>query len=415
MERIWKFLSSLKLTVVLLAFGVVLIFVGTVAQADEGLYTAQVRYFKHWLVPYFSFFGHQVPIPLPGGYFLGTALLVNLVAAHYARFKLTWKKSGIFLTHIGVIMLLVGQLATDMFSRETQMAFAEGQTRHYTESSMDYELAVVSEANADADDVVAIPASLLKSGGEFNSPKLPFAFKIKELWPNSSLNFRPPMATNGPPLTTNGIARSFDFKSGSEVKKMDQKNIPTAIVEVTDTKQSYGTWVFSGWTGDEATINSLRIDLMTDFGEQLGSKMAEPLAVAQSIEVNGKKYSIAMRPARFYNPYSMTLLQTTHTVYRGTEKPKDFRSRVRIENKETGENREVDIYMNNPLRYQGLTYYQQMMGREATGSNRGTSLLQVVRNPGWLTPYFACLVVGLGLLVQFMIHLVGFISKRRTA
>lgn len=415
MERIWKFLSSLKLTVVLLAFGVVLIFVGTVAQADEGLYTAQVRYFKHWLVPYFSFFGHQVPIPLPGGYFLGTALLVNLVAAHYARFKLTWKKSGIFLTHIGVIMLLVGQLATDMFSRETQMAFAEGQTRHYTESSMDYELAVVSEANADADDVVAIPASLLKSGGEFNSPKLPFSFKIKEFWLNSELDFRAPMQKNKPPLTTNGVAQSFDFSNGTETRKMDEKNIPTAIVEVVDPKQSHGTWVFSGWTGDETTVSRLRVSFMEKYGEQLGIKMAEPLAAEQSVEVNGKKYSIAMRPARFYNPYSMTLLQTTHTVYRGTEKPKDFRSRVRIENKETGENREVDIYMNNPLRYQGLTYYQQMMGREATGSNRGTSLLQVVRNPGWLTPYFACLVVGLGLLVQFMIHLVGFISKRRTA
>lgn len=415
MERIWKFLSSLKLTVVLLAFGVVLIFVGTVAQADEGLYTAQVRYFKHWLVPYFSFFGHKIPIPLPGGYFLGTALLVNLVSAHYARFKLTWKKSGIFLTHIGVIMLLVGQLATDMLSRETQMAFAEGQTRHYTESSMDYELAVVSEANADMDDVVAIPLSLLKAGGEFNSPKLPFSFKIKELWPNSELDFRAPMQKNKPPLTTNGVAQSFDFSKGSETGKMDEKNIPTAIVEVVDPKQSHGTWVFSGWTGDEATVSRLRASFMERMGEQLGIKMAEPLAAGQSVEVNGKKYSISLRPARFYNPYSMTLLQTTHTVYRGTDKPKDFRSRVRIENKETGENREVDIYMNNPLRYQGLTYYQQMMGREVVGRNRGTSLLQVVRNPGWLTPYFACLVVGLGLVVQFMIHLVGFISKRRTA
>jgi hypothetical protein len=38
-----------------------------------------------------------------------------------------------------------------------------------------------------------------------------------------------------------------------------------------------------------------------------------------------------------------------------------------------------------------------------------------VRNPSWLTPYFACLVVGAGLSVQFLMHLFGFVAKRRTA
>jgi len=41
--------------------------------------------------------------------------------------------------------------------------------------------------------------------------------------------------------------------------------------------------------------------------------------------------------------------------------------------------------------------------------------LQVVRNPAWLTPYAGCLIVAVGLVVQFMIHLVGFVSRRKTA
>ena len=41
--------------------------------------------------------------------------------------------------------------------------------------------------------------------------------------------------------------------------------------------------------------------------------------------------------------------------------------------------------------------------------------LQVVRNPGWLTPYLACAMMTLGMLVQFLSHLVGFVSKRRLA
>ena len=43
------------------------------------------------------------------------------------------------------------------------------------------------------------------------------------------------------------------------------------------------------------------------------------------------------------------------------------------------------------------------------------TILQVVRNPGWLTPYLACVLVALGLIVQFMTHLIGFAMKRRTA
>ncbi len=70
--------------------------------------------------------------------------------------------------------------------------------------------------------------------------------------------------------------------------------------------------------------------------------------------------------------------------------------------------------MNNPLRYQGLTFYQYQMGQdEIRGSAVGTSTLQVVRNPSWLTPYIGCIVVGLGMLYQFLYHLVRFITRRR--
>jgi hypothetical protein len=65
--------------------------------------------------------------------------------------------------------------------------------------------------------------------------------------------------------------------------------------------------------------------------------------------------------------------------------------------------------MNSPLRYQGLTYYQYQMA--ASGPVK-SSTLQVVRNPSWLTPYLACLLVGAGLTWQFLSHLVGFLKQR---
>jgi hypothetical protein len=43
---------------------------------------------------------------------------------------------------------------------------------------------------------------------------------------------------------------------------------------------------------------------------------------------------------------------------------------------------------------------------------RGTSVLQVVKNPSWLTPYAGCVIVAAGLLWQFLYHLSKFLKKR---
>jgi hypothetical protein len=38
-----------------------------------------------------------------------------------------------------------------------------------------------------------------------------------------------------------------------------------------------------------------------------------------------------------------------------------------------------------------------------------------VRNPSWRLPYLACSLVALGLVMQFGLHLIGFIRKRSAA
>ena len=84
---------------------------------------------------------------------------------------------------------------------------------------------------------------------------------------------------------------------------------------------------------------------------------------------------------------------------------------MRIQHKTTGEDREVLIFMNSPLRYNGETYYQAGFDDKQPGVK--ATILQVVRNPGWLTPYLSCILVGAGLLTQFMTHLVGFVRERK--
>jgi hypothetical protein len=414
LDRPAKFLSSLRLTVVLLAFSILLVWVGTVAQADEGLYQAQTRYFKTWIVVGANMFGHHIPLVLPGGYLLGSVLLVNLIAAHISRFQLTTKKLGIHIAHAGIILLLVGQLTTDMLSRETMLRFSEGETKNYSESASNYELTFTTDAGAGNDQLVSIPGRILARGGEIKSGSLPFTVRVKQYLVNSEPVFRAPMAQNGPPMTTNGLARHFDFHAVPEGKSMDSRNIPTALIEIVGPSGSLGDWVVSDWAGEDGLIETVRSSYAA-MSKEIANTIAGDLSEPQSIDVAGKQYTFAVRPERMYRAASLTLLKFTHAVYPGTVTaenpegvPKDFRSRVRLDNPKTGEHREVEIFMNTPLRYEGETFYQASFDK----SDPRVSVLQVVHNPGWLTPYIGCALVALGLLIQFLSHLTKFISKR---
>jgi hypothetical protein len=413
MRKIVSVFTSLKLTVTLLAFAIVLVLIGTLAQVDEGLYAAQSHYFRQWLVLGLHVFGRSIPLILPGGYLIGTLLLLNLIAAHACRFQLSVKKIGIQLTHAGVILLLVGQLVTDMLARETQINFTEGAARNYSESATDYELIFTS-----GDVVTAIPAKLLQPGDTLKIDSLPFDIRVKSFWKNSAEpQFRAPMMQNAPPIASNGVALNFDFSPVPDVKTMDEKNVPTAVIELINENGSPGSWVVSDWTSDAALVAELQAGYAQQIGADMAQKIADELVAPQAIEFNGKKFTFMMRPTRTYHPFSLTLLKATHTVYAGTDIPKDFRSRVRLQNPRTGESREVEISMNHPLRYDGLTFYQYQMTAGDLVERAGqtpSSVLQVVRNPGWLTPYIGCALVGAGLVTQFMFHLAGFISKRKT-
>jgi len=224
------------------------------------------------------------------------------------------------------------------------------------------------------------------------------------------------MLQNVPPLTTNGIAVNFDFRKVDDAKSMDARNNPSAVLEFLTPAGTLGTWVASDWAGDTSLVEAVR-NGYAQMGTAMAQKIAGQLTAPQSIVVDGKKFTFTLRPARVYHPFSLTLLKASHTVYPGTDIPKDFRSRVRIDNPQAHERREVEISMNHPLRYGGYTYYQYQMdaGQMAEQAGRTpSSVLSVVRNPGWLTPYVGCAMVGAGLLMQFLYHLAGFVTKRKT-
>ena len=69
-DRAFKFFSSLWLTVVLLVFALVLVFVGTMAQVKLGLYVAQEEYFRSLFI-YWTPGNGGLKIPVFPGVFNG--------------------------------------------------------------------------------------------------------------------------------------------------------------------------------------------------------------------------------------------------------------------------------------------------------------------------------------------------------
>ena len=377
LKSLFKFFSSLKLTVTCLVCGCILVFWGTLAQVHLGLFKAQSEFFRSFLI-YWPLDGTAPHIPIfPGGYLLGTVLLINLLAAHLRYYQPGKRKIGIALIHLGVVLLLVGQMLTDFLARESALHLRIGETKNYSEADRAYELAVIDTTDRDSDKVVAIPASVLVRRGTVAGSEMPFIVKAKTFYANSDL-----AETNSsgfaPVKTTAGAGSDLWWRELPRVTAMDRVDLPSAIIEIATPQGSLGTFLVS------AMLNQ-----------------------PQEFTFNHRTYEMLLRPERFYMPFSLHLMEFHHDKYPGTDIPKNFSSRVRLQNLDSGEDREALIYMNNPLRYQGETFYQA-----SYDPDDGGSILQVVHNPGWLTPYLACVMVAVGLTWQFLSHLIPFLKRR---
>lgn len=378
-DRIFRVLSSLRLTVVLLALALVLVFWGTLAQVHLGLYRAQNEFFRSFFIYWQPAAGGRIPI-FPGGYLVGGLLVLNLLAAHLRYYQPGRRKWGIVMIHLGVLLMLLGQLLTDVLSVESTLHLRHGDTKNYSEASREYELAITDITDATSDQVFVIPTDRLRRHGEFRHPDMPFRVRVDTFYENSSLT-----ESNAPGhteiQTTAGFGNGLWWRALPHETQMDRRDMPSAIVELIAPQGSLGTFLVSAY-------------------------FRRP----QLFLFDNRQYTLEIRLRRYYTPYSIHLIEFRHDKYPGTEIPKNFSSRVRVQRPDTGEDREVLIYMNNPLRYGGATYYQASFDSD----NQGT-VLQVVRNPSWLTPYVSCVLVGVGLLWQFLSHLAGFLRNQKSS
>jgi hypothetical protein len=388
--------ASLRLTVVLFSLSMVLVFVGTLAQKDTGIWTVVHKYFRSFFVwvPFQVFFPSTFKVsgsfPFFGGWLIGTALLINVVAAHVTRFRYTIKRGGIVLIHVGLIVLMGGELITGLYAVEGNMTIHQGGSANFTEVREKVELAFVtpSDDNPNKEHHVVIPESVLRKGGRIKDDRLPFDVELIQYMVNSK------RAKLEPGETTPATAGH-----GTDVKIVEVPEVSGA--DPNQTRDIASAYVRLYKKGTDEVVDTYAVSLWFS---------AIPDQPPQRVTVGDKTYDLALRFKREYKPYTVVLHKFRHDLYAGTNTPKNFASEVRLIDPSRNVNRETTISMNNPLRYEGETFFQASFLENDEGT-----VLQVVKNPGWLLPYVACTLVALGLIIHFGMYLLNFLSQRMKA
>lgn len=306
------------------------------------------------------------------------------------------KQGGNVLLHFGVGLLMVGQFMFGDRQTEQRLNLLEGQASNVFVNTDKVEMTFIREVDG-AKQFTAIPHQQLRqaavSKAVIRDEALPVDVKVLEYFSNSRLQ-RPSADT-----------RSVDRGLGQEVAAVEvpgsggtssQIDLASAYVELLDKQsgESLGTHLISQWFSDRETLAP----------EAAGGDEFDTVTVGDT------EYKIGLQFARTPKPFWIHLNEVRRVDYSGTDTPRDYRSFIRIVDPETGEDRREQIWMNNPLRFRGETYYQSNYTRLPSGVEM--TGLQIVQNSGWLIPYVACSITALGMCVHFGGTLRRFVRRR---
>ena len=307
----------------------------------------------------------------------GSVASLVLLAGCWLIFK---KRAGIVLIHGGVGLMMLSELLTGTFAVEGNMVIPEGQTVNYTYDTRTVELAVVDPSHADEDHVTVVPVSYLSGEKTIQDDALPFDVEVIEYFKNAAI-VRLAAGEASPATIGEGLQfKAVPNRTGVGTDTSGQIDMPAAYVKFVKkgSTESLGTFLLSS---------------ITDLPDQ--------------VPIDGKTYDVALRFKRTYKPYSLHLVDFRFDRYLGTNTPKNYSSDLHLVDTSQNVDRDVKIWMNNPLRYAGETFYQSSFT-----SDESATVLQVVSNTGWMIPYVSCMIVATGLLTHFGIILVRFLRRR---
>lgn len=299
-------------------------------------------------------------------------------------------RGGNVLIHVGVALMMLGQFIFGDRQVEQRMSLAEGQQTNLVYSQNELELALIDTSDPREDKVTAIPERLLQRAAArkqvIDAAELPCKLKVLKWMPNSTVVDAKEGQEN--PTTTGIGLRAVALPERTNGGASSKIDIASAYVEVIDKK----------------TDQSLGVYLLSQvFNDQRQLFMGAPPDQNESLTIDGKAYSMALRFRREYKPYQVFLEDVERENYAVSDRARDFSSHVVIRDPRDGTELKGHIWMNNPVRYRGETFYQsEYNSMRQNGQVIETTGLQVVANQGWVIPYVACMLVLFGMLSHFI-------------
>ena len=368
LHNIYKIISNPKIFVYTVLWLMVLVFFGTIAQKDIGLYASQMKYFSTY---YFILFDY---IPLPGGRLTLIIMTVNLASSLFKKNLWKMKKVGVIILHIGGLLLLVGGGVTAQFSSEGNMVINEGGNVDFVDDYHRMELCLVNISLEDSLEYIVFDDELLSEGQIINYERLGVKIEIISRIENTRIQNR---VTLGDSIYK-GFLKEFVLLP-KEPDKENTQNRPSIIFRV---------------RGSDNNSDGI-------YGLFLGQRDLD------IFDFKENQYFTEFRRERSYLPFSIELLDFKKVLHPGTNVAKSFSSEINlIESKVP---RRVLIQMNEPLRHQGYTFFQASFIEELDGE---ATVLAVVKNYGRLFPYISSIIMSIGLLVHLMVNLPKMIRKK---
>lgn len=300
------------------------------------------------------------------------------------------RRGGNVLIHVGVGLLMVGQFVFGDRQIEQRIGLAEGAKTNLAVIGDEIEIALIDASDPKEDKVYAIPESMIRrmAGTDevIDDPQLPCKLKILKWMQNSQLAESPPQEGN---LATQGfglVGEAIELAPlGAAIQ--DATNISAAYVQLLekDSGEPIATLLLSQERND---ASNLFTSLMSDKYE--------------AIEIDGQPFEVGIRYHQIRKGYDILLKDVERINYSGTSTPRDYSSRIVITDRENGKSQEGKTWMNNPVRYQGETFYQSSYNSfDIDGKTIETTGLQVVKNAGWVIPYVSCMMVFVGMFAHF--------------
>lgn len=333
-----------------LPYLMIVLAIGTVAQKYIGLYTAQKIFFSG-LILWLGF------IPLPGMPIVLAVITLSLLTKFFLSSPWVLHKIGINLSHLGILLLLIGGMVTAASQKEGYLTIPEGGQSNIVQ---DYHHRTVTLLNGDVQ-LLTVPLEKLSSSPVLHIPGQ--AIRIDVL--KSCRNCMPSMVTDS--TGRKGKAEKVTLNAIA-LEKDDEQNISGLEVRVTGTGKEYdGTYILMDRMSPRVEIGS---------------------------------YTIALGREETRLPFSVRLNRFDREFHPGTMDARAYRAQVSVIDGNT--EWPAIIAMNEPLRYKGYTLYQSSFIEDASGVQ---TVLSVVENHGRAFPYLASAILFLGLFVHVLIRL----------